>query len=117
MITSANTPLPGTVDMTMSDTLSSQDFVCLPTSPNMGASSTFSQTVSTPEYPFPMTSLPSPTVASMCTPHPGLTCQVPVLEAVAYRRRAIRRTRKFGGRQSESPYARRKLVFEVEREE
>ena len=117
MITSANTLLPGTVDMAVADSLSSQDFVLLPTSPNMGASPTFRQTLSTPVSPIPMTLLTSPAGASMCTPQPGLTCQVPVLEAVAYRRRAIRRTRKFGGRQSESPYARRKLVFEVEREE
>ena len=121
MNTSANTPLPGTEDMATSDRFSSQDVVCLPTSPNMEASSTFSQTLSTPEYPISMTSVPNPTGAasgaSMCTPHPGLTCQVPVVEAVAYHRRAMRKTRQFGGRQSESPYARRKLVFEIEREE
>jgi len=53
----------------------------------------------------------------LCTPQPGVQRAMPVVEAVACRRKAVRKTRRFGGRQSESPYARRRLVYEAEREE
>ena len=117
MITPANTPLSGNQDMALSDRLSSPHFAFLPTSPYMG---------STPESAIPMKSPIRPADercgASVCTPHPGLTHEVPVVEAVACRKRAVRRTRRFGGRQSESPNARRRLVFnlvldDLEREE
>ena len=53
----------------------------------------------------------------LCTPQPGVQRARPGVEAVACRRKAVRKTRRFGGRQSESPYARRRLVYEAEREE
>jgi len=58
-----------------------------------------------------------PDDVSMCTPHPGIPLEMPVVEAVACRRRALRKTRRFGERRSEAPFARRRLVYEAEREE
>jgi len=52
---------------------------------------------------------------TMCTPHDGITSTV--LKEVACRRKEVRKTRRFGGRRSETPFARRRLVFEAEREE
>ena len=71
------------------------------------------------DFPVPQTPIVSkvPDDVPMCTPHPEIPLEMPVVEAVACRRRAMRKTRRFGGRRSEAPFARRRLVYEAEREE
>jgi len=49
----------------------------------------------------------------LCTPHIVSVQSSPMI----FRRRAVRRARRHAGRQSRTPHARRRLVFEVEREE
>ena len=59
---------------------------------------------------------PADTRTSVGTPTSRVVCEVPVVEPVAERRRAARRTRRFVGHRT-TPYARRRLEYGMEREE
>ena len=59
---------------------------------------------------------PVDTRTSVGTPTSRVVCEVPVVEPVAERRRAARRTKRFVGHRS-TTYARRRLEYGMEREE
>ena len=59
---------------------------------------------------------PADTWTSVGTPTSRVVCKVPVVEPVAKRRMAARRTRMIVGPRR-TPYARRRLEFDLEREE
>jgi len=92
--------------------LSSSDFVLLPTSPHAESMSTSRDSLVPPAA---TNAFCDENNLPISTPHPGMTATV--VEEVACRRKEARKARRFGARRSETPFARRRLVFEAEREE
>lgn len=85
--------------------LSSPDFVLLPASPHAESMPPTDSLVSSAAT----NALCDESNPTMCTPLPGITATV--LEMVSCRRREGRKVRRYGGRRSKTPYARRRLVF------